>query len=454
MISISGVRGIVGETLTPELLTRLGQAYGTYLISCRAERHSCRVIVGRDTRTSSPMVKHSVLSGLLSTGCEVIDLDISTTPTCQLMIQELNCAGGIVISGSHNPAEWNALKFFQPNGIYLNASQAKELLDIYYQGDFYKASWEEIKPVKEDNSACERHIQKIISIINLVPIQQRKPKVVIDSCNGAGAIITPILLERLCCEVVKLHCDPNGLFPHNPEPTFVNLGDLSAKVVETAADIGFAQDADADRVAIVTEKGEILSEEYSLALVTKYILQKNKGGTVVTNLSTTKAIDDIAKEYGAEVIRTPVGEVNVAEKMKEIGAVIGGEGNGGIIDPRVHYARDSLVGISLILQYVCEKGGTISEIVNELPKYYTEKRAIECSRGKSDEILSTLRNEYSKYKIDTRDGIKIYFEDSWVHIRRSNTEPILRVITESKSKKKAVELNNALLVKIEELLRK
>jgi len=273
---------------------------------------------------------------------------------------------------------------------------------------------------------------------------------VLDSCNGAGSIITPILLETLGCELIKLHCEPNGFFPHNPEPTFVNLDDISLKVVEVGADIGFAQDADADRMAIISEKGEILGEEYSISLVCDHILKTRKG-TVVTNLSTTRAVDDIARKYGCEVIRTPVGEVNVAEKMKEIKAVIGGEGNGGIIDPRIHYGRDSLIGIAIILEYIAETGKRISELADEIPKYYIEKKKIDCSRGNATKFINALQEKYKNEKLTLIDGLRIDWADSWVHIRRSGTEPVMRIIAESKSKKKTVDLINSILVEAENI---
>jgi phosphomannomutase len=444
IIGISGVRGIVGETLTPELLTRLGAAFGTYM-------DGGTVVVGRDTRTSGPMIKHSVLGGLLSTGTKIIDIDICSTPTCQIMIEELHADGGIVISGSHNPAEWNALKFFRSDGIYLNDEQGKSLLNIYYQGDFQKARWNEMTEIIRDNTGVDKHINKVLELVDVDKIRSKKFKVVIDCCNGAGSIITPQFLQKLGCELVMIHCEPTGYFPHNPEPTFINLGDLSNKTLESGADIGFAQDADADRVAIISEKGEVLGEEYSLALCTKFVLQKEKGGTVVTNLSTSRAIDDIAKEYGATVIRTPVGEVNVAEKMKKISAKIGGEGNGGVIYPDLHYARDSFIGMALVLQYMAESGKKISDLANGIPKYYIQKNKIECSRGDAYRVLEKLKAKYANEKVNTDDGLKIDLSDSWIHLRRSNTEPIIRIITESSSKKKALDLNNSVLVEIEEL---
>ncbi len=298
----------------------------------------------------------------------------------------------------------------------------------------------------------ERHINRILKNIDVQVISKRKLRVVLDSCNGAGSVITPILLEKLGCEVVKLYCEPNGQFPHNPEPVPSNLTALSSRVLEVQADIGFAQDSDADRLAIVSERGEILGEEYSVAIATKFVLQKKKG-TVVINLSTTRAVDDIVNEYGCSVVKTPIGEVNVAEKMKEIGAVIGGEGNGGIIYPEVHYGRDSLVGMALILQYIAQTGKRISELAEEIPKYYIEKRKINCPRKVAIKLIEKLKEKYKNEKIDLSDGIRVDYSDSWVHVRRSGTEPVIRIITESKSKKKATELNNDILIQVDEILR-
>lgn len=426
IISVSGVRGIVGESLTPEALTRFGAAFGTYI-------KSGKVAIGRDTRVSGEMVKHSVLGGLLSTGCEIIDIGISATPSCQLMVEELKADGGIVISASHNPIEWNALKFFKRGGLYLNIRQAKEFLDIYYRGNFKKVRWNEIKEVKRDDSAISRHIKRVLGVIDVDGIRKKRFKVALDCCNGAGSVITPLLLEELNCEIVKIHCNPDGLFPHNPEPIFINLGELSKVVRERKVDIGFAQDADADRMAIISEKGDILGEEYSLALVTDHILSSNPRGKVVCNLSTSRLIDDIGRHYRANVIRTKVGEVNVAETMKREHAVIGGEGNGGIIDPRVHYCRDSFIGMGLILEYMAKKEKKISSLAKALPAYHIVKMKIDCPQEKSSAAVQAIKKVFSRERLDLREGIKIDWPDAWVHIRPSGTEPVIRVIAEAKS---------------------
>jgi len=429
MVSVSGVRGIVGKSLTPELLTRFAAAFGTYV-------HGGTVVVGRDTRTSGAMIKHSVFAGLMSAGCRIIDLDIATTPTCSLMVVRRKASGGLVISGSHNPIEWNALKFLRSDGIFLNENQARMFLDIYYQGQFRKVDWTDLQDVEDDRTGNDYHIGRILDNVNLDIIRRRRIKVVVDACNGAGSVVTPQLLGALGCQVVKVHCTPNGLFPHNPEPVFTNLADLCKTVKRVKADIGFAQDADADRLAIVSEKGDYIGEEYSLALVALHILKKRRG-PVVTNLSTSRMIDDVAGKFGVEVIRTKVGEVNVAEKMKETGSVIGGEGNGGVMDPRVHLARDSLVAIALILECLAETGLTLSRLAASLPSYHMIKKKVDCSRDFAYEVIERIRRHYRRQKLDLRDGVRVDWRRKWLHVRPSGTEPALRIIAEGRTSREA-----------------
>jgi phosphomannomutase len=348
------------------------------------------------------------------------------------MVEELKADGGIVISASHNPIEWNALKFFREGGLYLNSRQANEFLNIYYRGIFQKVRWDGIKEVERDDSAVSRHLHRVLKVIDVEAIRKKKFKVALDCCNGAGAIITPLFLEELACQVIKIHCQPNGLFPHNPEPIFINLGELSQVVKERRADIGFAQDADADRLAVISEKGQILGEEYSLALVVNHLLQKRKG-KVVCNLSTSRLIDDIARRFRVPVIRTRVGEINVAETMKKEKAVIGGEGNGGIIDPRVHLGRDSLIGLGLILESMARTDKKISTLAMALPAYHIIKMKVDCPLEKSRLAIQAIRKSFSREKLDLRDGIKIDWPKEWVHIRPSGTEPVIRIIAEAKT---------------------
>jgi len=434
MIGISGIRGVVGETFTPELITRLGATFGTYC-------NGGKVIVGRDTRVSGEMVKHALLGGLISTGCRVIDIGICPTPSLTIMIDELEVDGGVMISASHNPIEWNALKFYEPTGIIMDEDAGREFLSIYYLGDFDYKYWDGIHDLEYDHSTEERHLKRIFNHTDIEAVQAAGPKVVIDSCNGAGAVITPKMLEKMGCEVVKLHCEPDGLFPHNPEPVFKNLQDLAETVIQEKADIGFAQDADADRIAVVSEKGEIIGEEMSLALAVDHVLSSEKG-PVVINMSTSKVISDIVEKHGADLYVTPVGEVNVSKKMKEVAAVIGGEGNGGVINPAIGTGRDSLAAISLILEMYAQRGQPISEIAAGFPRYEIMKVSVECRRGETPRILTKLEEKYEGNRTDTSDGLKIFFENAWVHIRRSATEPIVRVISEAPTKQEAVSLNS------------
>lgn len=428
MIGISGVRGVVGENLTPELLVRLGQAFGTYV-------DSGTVVVGRDTRVSGDMVKHAVFSGLLCAGCKIIDVGVCGTPTAAMMVKELHADGGIVISASHNPIEWNALKFFRSDGVYLNAEQGRALLDIYYGGDAKKVTYDKLHAVEVDTTAVDRHIEKVIALVDVPAMRRRQFHVALDCANGAGAELALKFLHRIGARVEPLHCEPTGLFARDPEPTFENVTELRTLVKKKKCDIGFAQDADADRIAVVSEKGQYIGEEYSLCLAAKYILGHTPG-PVVTNLSTTRMIEDVARGFGCEVIRTPVGEVNVAEKMIELHAPIGGEGNGGVIDPRVHYGRDALSGMAIILQLMLETGLPISSLAEEIPPYVMVKSKVDCTKRQLGPVLKALAQEKAE-RVDVRDGVKLDFADGWVHVRASNTEPIVRVYAEARTEARA-----------------
>ncbi len=433
MIGISGVRGVVGENLTPELLVRLGQSFGTYV-------DSGTVVVGRDTRVSGDMVKHAVFSGLLSSGCKIIDVGICGTPTASMMVKDLKADGGIVISASHNPIEWNALKFFREDGMYLNAEQGRSLLDIYYGGDAKKVTYDKLHAVEMDNTAVERHLKKVLDLIDKRAMRRRKYHVALDCCNGAGSDLALQFLHAIGARVEVIDCNMNGDFTRNPEPTADHVKQLSKIVKSKGCDIGFAQDADADRIALVSEKGKFIGEEYSLCLAAKYILAHNPG-PVVTNLSTTRMINDVAGEYDCEVIRTPVGEINVSETMLRIGSPIGGEGNGGVIDPRIHYGREALTGMALTLQLMLESNMPLSELAAEIPTYQMEKQKVTCTKRQLLPVLEALANEKAD-NIDVRDGVKLDFEDGWVHVRASNTEPIVRIYSEARTDKRAKELNN------------
>ena len=445
MIGISGIRGVVGETFTPELITRLGAAFGTYC-------NGGGVVVGRDTRVSGEMVKHALLGGLISTGCRVIDVGICPTPSLTVMIDELKVDGGVMISASHNPIEWNALKFYQKSGIILDEIEGREFLSVYYLGDFDYKPWDGIRDVEHDDSTVERHLARIYANTDIERIRKRAPRVVIDACNGAGSVITPVMLEHLGCEVIKLHCEPDGLFPHNPEPVFINLQDLAETVQRENADIGFAQDADADRIALVSEKGEVIGEEMSLALASDFVLTHRGLGPVVTNMSTSQVIGDICQRQGVDLHITPVGEVNVAKKMLEVGAAVGGEGNGGVIDPLVGTGRDSLAAISLLLGMLAVEDRPLSEIVGGFPRYEVVKQIVECPRGVTARVIKALEEKYAGEDVDTSDGIKIVWPNTWVHIRRSATEPVVRVISEAPTAQEAMRINEDVRQYMQEIM--
>ena len=435
MYSVAGVRGVVGESLTPELVTRFATAFGTF-------RNSGTVVVGRDTRVSGVMLKHLVFGGLMSAGCKIIDLDVVPTPTVALMVQELGADGAVVISGSHNPAEWNALKFFNEQGMYLNETQWRRLQDLFYQGTFRAVDWQGLQDVESYTKAHDVHIRRVLKAVQPRKVHKAHLRVVLDSGNGAGSLITPKLLGKLGCKVTPVHCEPTGLFPRNPEPTFTNLGDLCQAVPEAKAAVGFAQDADADRLAIVNERGEYLGEEYTLALVARHVLRRRKG-LIVTNLSTSRLVEDVAREFGGRVVRTRVHEIHVAERMRTEAAILGGEGNGGVIDPRVHLTRDSLVAMALVLEELAETGKTVSQLAGELPSYAMRKRKLPTTYAAAMNTLTDIKNRFQPeadagtVRIDYTDGIRLDWDDAWVHVRPSGTEPALRVITEATTESRA-----------------
>src|SRR3989442_829127 len=422
-ISISGVRGVIGESLTPTLLTRFAQAFGTY-VGART------IVIGRDPRTSGEMVKQSVVAGLLSSGCRILDIGICPVPTIQLLVRHQRAHGGIAITASHNPAEWNALKFIGQGGFFLNTGQARELLDIYHQGEYTRVGGAEMREVAEASGATDLHIQTIMEALGPLPTRKKKLRVVLDACNGAGSLVGPKLLAALGAEVITINVTANGSFPRPAEPLAENLGDLCAAVKAQEADVGFAQDMDADRLAIVSEGGGAIGEEYTLMLATVQVLSKYPG-PVVANLATTSALHEVVKRFGCQLFLSKIGEVNVTEEMQKQSAVIGGEGNGGVIYPGLNFARDSLVGMALILHLLVETGQTITELVNSLPPFVMIKEKIACPSDKISAILRLLRQEYATYPMDLRDGVKVNVPNGWFLVRGSNTEPIIRVIAEA-----------------------
>ena len=439
-ISISGVRGVVGQSLTPTLLTRFAQAFGTHT-------GPGTIVIGRDPRTSGEMVKHAVVAGILSTGNRVIDIGVCPVPTVQLQVRHRHAQGGIAITASHNPAEWNALKFIGSSGLFLDAGQARELLDIYHQGEYTKVGGADLRTVEEIEGATDLHIKSILDALGPLPQTSRKLRVVLDSCNGAGSLVGPKLIEALGAEVIPINVTPDGSFPRPAEPLAENLVELCRTVKEQQADIGFAQDMDADRLAIVSNDGEAIGEDYTLVLAMLYVLGREKG-PVVANLSTTSAVEDVAKRFGCPVFLTKIGEVNVTDAMQQHSAVIGGEGNGGVIYPRINFARDSLVGIALVLHLLAESGKSVIELLETVPRYSIVKDKVTCPSDRISTVLRMVREQFAEFPMDTRDGVKVITPDGWFLVRGSNTEPIIRIVAEAKSEERARELVSSLEFKL------
>jgi len=443
-ISISGVRGVIGDSLTPSLLARFAQAFGTYV-------GSGTIVIGRDPRASGEMVRQAVIAGLLSSGCRVIDLDVCPVPTVQLMVRQRHAQGGIAITASHNPAEWNALKFVNSEGLFLSTGQARELLDIYHQGYYTKVAGSEMRGVETLTGALDAHINAIITAVGALPKTSRRLKVALDSCNGAGSTIAPRLIEALGAEAVTINTTPDGSFPRGAEPTPENLTALCELVKASNADIGFAQDMDADRLAVVSERGEAIGEEYTLVLAARYILSKTPGA-VVTNLSTSSAMDDVARLFNCPLHRSKIGEANVTEMMRQVEAVIGGEGNGGVIYPRINFCRDSQVGMALILHLLAETGRGVTELLSDLPRYTMIKEKLQCPSHKIGEVLKMIRHEYAWRPLDLRDGVKVSFDKGWLSVRGSNTEPIIRLVTEAEDEATARRMFNDVFEKVTQAL--
>ncbi len=434
MKSVSGIRGIVGGSFTPELLASAGSAFAEYC------KHGT-VVVGRDSRPTGEALSMSLVSILLLNGCNVIDLGIVPTPTVQIMVEELHAAGGIVMSASHNPVEWNALKLINASGTFLNSTEIRKFFSLMEKKPSWKP-WNTIGRYERMLNASSIHIDRVLEAVDTQKIRKKKFHVVIDSVNGAGSFITPAMLELLNCRVTEVNCIPDGLFPRGAEPLPENLEQLSDAVKKHGADIGFAQDPDADRLAIVDEEGVPLGEEYTVTLVADHLLVKEKG-RVVVNLSTTKAVEDIAARHEVPFNRAKVGEINVVEEMRKKGARIGGEGNGGVISPEIHLGRDSLAGIAYILEMMAERNMKVSRLKASMPQYYMKKGKVTLKdAARSDDLLKKIRSGYSGEKITDSDGLRIdfikdaAFRNGWIHLRSSNTEPVFRIIAESDSPEK------------------
>ena len=445
--SISGIRGTIGgkpnDNLTPVDVVRFAAAYGTYILS-QTNVSKAKVVIGRDARISGSMVQALVSNTLIGLGIDVIDLGMATTPTVEMVVPKENAQGGIILTASHNPKQWNALKLLDSKGEFLNAEAGAHILDIADKENFDFASVDDLGKISKNNTSLEMHIQEVINhpLVTVDKIKASGLKIVVDGVNSIGGIAIPALLKEFDLEVIELYCEPNGQFPHNPEPLKEHLGALSEKVIETGADLGIVVDPDVDRLAFMDENGEMFGEEYTLVACADYVLSKKSGNTV-SNMSSTRALRDVTEKHGGSYFSSPVGEVNVVTKMKEVDAVIGGEGNGGIIDPQLHYGRDSLIGTALFLSLLSGLKFSVSELKKTYPEYFMSKGKIELEPSMEvDHLLNEIKKKYTDNKPNTIDGVKIDFENSWVHLRKSNTEPIIRVYTEAPSQLEADDLMN------------
>ncbi len=457
--SISGIRGTIGgkpgDVLSPVDIVKFATAFATFIRkSVGADK--IKIVIGRDARISGEMVNRLVTGTLLGMGADVVDVGLSTTPTVEMAVTEENADGGIILTASHNPENWNALKLLNKKGEFLSAADGVELLEIIESGDFFYSDVKKLGAYRTDDSFIEKHIRKILELplVDVAAIKKAGFKVAIDCVNSTGGIALPPLLKALGVKKVEeLYTEPTGKFPHNPEPLPENLGEISEVVKKTNSDVGFVVDPDVDRLAIISEDGEMFGEEYTLVAVSDWVLQNQKGNTV-SNLSSTRALRDVTEKAGGEYFASAVGEVNVVEKMKAVNAVIGGEGNGGVIYPELHYGRDSLVGIALFLTNLAKKGISCSALRATYPSYFISKNKIELSPGMDvDDILKQMAEKYKNHNVNTIDGVKIDFENEWVHLRKSNTEPIIRIYSESESETTAIHLANKIIDDIRDIVR-
>jgi phosphomannomutase len=434
-IGVSGVRGVVGEFLTPSLACSFAQAFGAYV-------GAGRVVVGRDTRSSGPMLQHAVACGLLASGCEVIDVGVMPTPTIQIYVASIRARGGIALTASHNPPEYNALKLFNAEGLFFNNYERSELLDLYHQSDFRQATNAEIRRISSDHDTPARlHIERVLHHVNAEKIRKCKFRVALDSVNGAGSRMSCEFLERtLGCELHAISVNPELPFPRIAEPRPDTLGDLSKLVVQTSSQIGFGQDPDGDRLAVVDETGRVLDNDDVLALAVDSVLRRLPGNVVV-NLTTSSVIDDVAAQYGCRVWRTPVGEANVVETMQATHAAIGGEGsNGGIIFPAVHLCRDSYTGMAFLLDRMAETGESIATMAANLPRYFRKMGQVDYAHGRLGSLMQSLEENFADARSDRSDGLKLILPNGWIHVRASNTEPLLRLAAEARSQAQVDEL--------------
>jgi len=456
--SISGIRGTIGglpgENLTPPDVVKFAAAFGQW-VNIRHGSGGNKVVVGRDARISGPMVHQLITATLISLGIDVIDLGLSTTPTVEMAVVHHKAQGGIIITASHNPKQWNALKLLNESGEFINGEDGEEVLRIAEEGTINFSEVSRLGKIIEDKNSLHDHISAILNLqlVDKKKIGNRKFKIVVDAVNSSGGIAVPALLNALgVADVIELYCEPNGQFPHNPEPLPEHLDEISKLVIKHKADLGIVVDPDVDRLALVTEDGDMFGEEYTLVAIADFILKHKKGNTV-SNLSSTRALRDITEKAGGKYFASAVGEVNVVEMMKAKNAVIGGEGNGGVIYPELHYGRDALVGIALFLSHLAQFGKSASMLRATYPDYYISKNKIELNRDTNvDVILDKIKDQYKKHPVNTVDGVKIEFEQEWVHLRKSNTEPIIRIYAESTSLTTADNLAEKIINDIKDIL--
>ena len=446
-VGVSGVRGVVGDSFTPQLAASFAQAFGTFV-------GPGPIVIGRDTRVTGDMIEQAVQAGLQSVGCRPVLAGIVPTPTVLVLTQELGARGGIAITASHNPSQWNALKFVDRRGLFLSETQAEELLDVYHQQLFPSVAEMDIPEATRVPSPVESHWRRIESCVDVNAIRKRRFRVAVDCCNGVGAVHTPdFLRELLGCEVFPVLDRPTGRFEREPEPTPEHLGLLCEAVRTNHCDIGFAQDPDGDRLAIVNEQGEPIGEDLTLALAVEQVLSSHGKGPVAVNLSTSKSVEYVARRHGCEVTRTKIGEINVSETMLKIGAVVGGEGNGGVIVPAMHPCRDSYIGMALILELLAATGRSVGELRSDIPKYCMAKDKMRIRGEHAPEILRGLRRIYEGEKLNLFDGVHVDFGEQWVHARRSNTEPVIRITAEASTAEAAAALTLKVREQIESMER-
>jgi len=452
--SISGIRGTIGGTpgdnLTPIDAVKYAAAYGAWIKEQR-NKERYKVVVGRDARISGPMVQQLVMNTLVGMGIDVVDLDLSTTPTVEMAVTMEHADGGIILTASHNPKQWNALKLLNNKGEFLDAASGQQILDLAASDTIEFAAVDDLGEITRNDAYIDLHIEEILDLplVNVAAIKKAKFKVVVDGVNSTGGIAIPLLLEALGAHPVKLYCTPNGEFPHNPEPLKEHLGDLMEMVKKEHADFGLVVDPDVDRLAFVDENGDMFGEEYTLVAIADYVLRQTPGSTV-SNMSSSRALRDITEKHGGTYAASAVGEVNVVQKMKDTNAVIGGEGNGGIIYPELHYGRDSMVGVALFLSYLAERAIDVSALRKEYTSYFMSKKKIALTPSLDvDALLKEMATKYASEEIQTIDGVKIDFAENWVHLRKSNTEPIIRIYTEAKSQAEADELVDRFISEIE-----